>query len=124
MHKLINIQALRYLAVGIGNTAFSYSIYAFFLFLGLSYQASNLAAVLIGILFSYTMHGNIVFKNATPITFVKFIFAWICIYLGNITIIAFLMRFHMNAYLAGSLALIPVTFVSFFVLKFFVFARK
>jgi len=79
---------------------------------------------LIGILFSYVTQGKIVFGNATPITFLKFILAWICIYLGNITIIAFLMRFQMNAYIAGAIALVPVTLISYFVLKFFVFARK
>lgn len=92
-----------------------------FLFIGLEYRIANLLALLLGIAFSFTTQGTVVFRNATRVTFVKFVAAWMFIYLLNISLIAFLMRAAMSAYLAGAVATVPVTLVSYFILKFAVF---
>jgi putative flippase GtrA len=117
-------QFFRYVLVGIGNTAFSYGVYAAFLLVGFEYRGANLLALLIGIAFSFTTHGNLVFRNATPRTLLKFVLAWTLIYIFNISVIAMLMRAPMSDYLAGAIATIPVTLVSYFILKFAVFGRR
>lgn len=124
IRSLFKIQFVRYVLVGVGNTAFSYGIYAVLLWLGLDYRIANLSALLLGIAFSFTTQGNVVFRNATRITFVKFVIAWSIIYVFNISIITLLMRASMSAYWAGAVATIPVTFVSYFILKFAVFGRR
>jgi putative flippase GtrA len=124
MQRLLNFQFIRYLFVGVFNTGFSYSIYAAFLFMGLEYRVANLLALLLGIGFSFITQGNVVFKNATRFRFFKFVVAWLLIYLFNISLIAVFMRGTMSAYLAGALATVPVTLVSYFILKFWVFASQ
>lgn len=124
MQRLLNFQFVKYLFVGVFNTAFSYGIYAALLFIGLEYRMANLLALLLGIGFSFITQGNMVFKNATRLTFFKFVIAWLLIYLVNISLIAVLMRGDLSAYLAGALATIPVTLISYFILKFGVFASQ
>jgi len=120
----MNHQLTRYLAVGIGNTFFSYGLYAIFLYLGLAYQIANLMAMLVGIIFSFITQGNLVFKNATRFTFAKFVSAWLFLYIINISIIALLMSIPMTAYLAGAIATVPITFVSYFILQLLVFVKR
>lgn len=123
MEKLLNVQFIRYLLVGIGNTVFSYGVYAAVLFVGIEYRFANLLALLLGIFFSFTTQGTVVFRNANGVTFLKFLVAWLLIYLFNISIISLLMRSAMDPYLAGAIATIPVTLVAYFILKFAVFGR-
>ena len=117
-------QFIRYILVGLGNTAFSYCIYAAFLFIGLEYRVASLLALLLGIAFSFATQGNVVFKNATRLTFFKFVVAWLLIYLFNISLITVLMRGATSAYLAGALATAPVSLISYFVLKLWVFTSQ
>ena len=124
MQKLLNFEFVRYVLIGVGNTGFSYAVYATFLFFGLEYRVANLLALLLGIAVSFTTQGTVVFRNATRVTFAKFVLAWMLIYLFNISIIALLMGASMSAYLAGAVATVPVTLISYFILKFVVFGRK
>lgn len=117
-------QFIRYVLVGIGNTVFSYGAYAALLFIGLEYQLASLLALLLGIAFSFTTQGKVVFRHATHVTFIKFVLAWLAIYIFNISIIALLMSASMSAYMAGAVATVPVTLVSYFILKFAVFRRR
>lgn len=116
-------QFLRYVLVGIANTAFSYGVYAALLLGGLDFRVASLLALLLGVVFSFATHGTLVFRQATRITFVKFVIAWTLIYAFNITLIALLMRASIDAYISGAIATVPVTLVSYFILKFAVFGR-
>ena len=120
----IRHQFLRFVFVGIGNTAFSYGVYAALLLVDLDYRVASLLALVLGIAFSFTTQGTVVFRNATRITFVKFVFAWMLIYIFNVSVIALLMHGSASAYLAGAIATVPVTLISYLVLKFAVFGRE
>lgn len=119
----IRHQFLRYVVVGIGNTAFSYGTYAGLLLLGFEYRVASLLALLLGIAVSFITQGTVVFRNANRVTLVKFVVAWIVIYFFNIFLIFLLMRASMTAYSAGAAAIIPVTVISYFILKFAVFGH-
>lgn len=124
VRNLIKLQFIRYVVVGVGNTAFGYGAYAAFLFFGIEYRVASLLALVLGIAFSFTTQSTMVFRNATLITLVKFVVAWVILYLLNISLIALLMRASMSAYSAGAVATVPVTLVSYFVLKFAVFGSS
>ena len=123
MIQSIDRRFIKYVLVGILNTTFSYSLYSIFLYIGIKYQIANLLALAFGIIFSFTTQGTIVFNNATKITFIKFVLAWISIYSLNITLIGLLIRAPMSPYLAGAIAIFPVTFLSYFILKVIVFKK-
>lgn len=122
--KMVSNQGIRFAVVGALNTAFSYSIYAAFLFMGLNYQISNLFALLISILFSFKMQGALVFKNTNNKLLGRFILSWALIYLGTISVINQFMTLGLNAYWAGALALPFSVLFSYITQKYFVFRRS
>jgi putative flippase GtrA len=113
--------SVRYVLVGILNTSFSYIVYALLIFLGTPIAWASLGALLMGILWSYSTHGKIVFKHLSKTAFVKFVINWIVIYVLNVQLIYKLMEWDLNAYTAAAVATIPVTIISYFSLKYLVF---
>jgi putative flippase GtrA len=111
------------LLVGILNTGFSYFCYAFFIAIGLTIAWASLLALLLGIVWSFTTQGKIVFKQMTKASFVKFVIFWVAIYFLNIEMIYKLVQWKMNAYTAAALTTIPVTIISYFSLKYIVFRK-
>lgn len=115
------LHIVRFLLVGMINTAFSYAIYAGFLYLGLSYQIANLIALVLGILFSFKTQGRLVFKNTDNRLFGRFLLSWVLIYLGTITLIGRIIAFGFDAYTAGALALPFSIALSYLMQKYYVF---
>ncbi|MDP3639396.1 MAG: GtrA family protein, partial [Azonexus sp.] len=77
-----------------------------------------------GIVFSYITQSRVVFRNAGRATLLKFLIAWVLIYFINISIIYLLIQASINAYLAGAIATLPVTLISYLILKLAVFVRQ
>lgn len=119
--KTLNKQFIRFLIIGTINTAFSYSIYAFFLFLGLHYAQANLIALIFGIFFSFKTQGALVFKNSENRLFFRFLLCWLFIYSCNIGIISELLKYGFDAYISGALAIPLITIFSYFLQKYIVF---
>lgn len=121
MRDLLRLQFVRFVLVGVLNTAFSYGVYAFFLYLGLPYALANLAALLLGIAFSFRTQGALVFGNRNPRLIVRFAACWLVIYGFNVGVIALLVRAGFDPYAAGALALLPTTLASYVVQRLLVF---
>lgn len=115
------LHIVRFLAVGTLNTAFSYAIYAGFLYLGLGYQLANLIALVLGILFSFKTQGQLVFKNTDNRLFGRFLLSWVLVYLGTITLIGRIIALGFDAYTAGALALPFSIALSYLMQKYYVF---
>lgn len=114
---------LRYLTVGVVNTGFSYGMYALFLWCGLGYRLASLLALVLGIFWSYATQRVLVFRAAGRSTLLRYGLAWSFLYFLNIGIIGWLQSWSLDAYVAGALAALPVTVMSYFVLKIVVFSH-
>lgn len=114
---------IRFLVLGVVNTGFSYGIYAALVFLGVNYALSNLASLVLGILFSFRTQSKFVFQHARSYVFLRYIGVWAVIYCINVSVIALLMKFGWNAYISGALAIIPTAACSYFLQKLFVFSE-
>ena len=121
MNILLQRQFVRFLLVGSMNTAFSYGLYATFLWLGLHFAVANGLAFVISLLFSFRTQGALVFRNTDTSMFLRFVLVWVGIYLINIALIGGLMSLGLNAHVAGAIALVPVTLLSYLLQKFAVF---
>lgn len=118
-------QFARFVAVGLVNTGFSYLVYAIGLLVGLHFAFANLVAMVTGILFSFKSQGHIVFFNTEPRLLLRFALSWFLIWTLNVGGIYLLVdKLGLNAYVAGALCLGPVVVLSFFIQKYFVFARR
>jgi putative flippase GtrA len=114
-------QFLRFLVIGILNTAASYAIYAAALTLGFHFALANMIALIGGILIGFRTQGKYVFHRSESRLFWKFLVTWGLIYCFNIAFIDQLMDVGLGAYLAGAVALPFVVVLSFAFQKFFVF---
>jgi putative flippase GtrA len=121
MRRLAGRQFVRFVLVGVLNTAFGYGVYAAMLYLGFSYPIASLTSLLLGILFSFQTQGRLVFGDPRQRLLPRFALAWAVIYALNLGLIASFVRFGLDAYTAGALALVPTVVLSYLVQKFIVF---
>jgi len=116
------LQALRFILTGTLNTALSYGLYAVFLWLGLHFSLASLLATLTTIVSGFVMHGRMVFGNREPGRFGRYAGVWMVLYGLNIALIQALTQIGLNAYMAGALALAPVTAAGFLLHRRYTFA--
>ena len=122
--KLLDARLLRFIAVGIVNTSFSYGVYAGLLYVGIPYAFANLGSLVLGICFSFMTQSRLVFNNRDNRLFGRYVFFWGCIWVLNILLIKAFMHLGLNAYWAGAVAMVPVVITSYLVQKILVFARR
>lgn len=115
---------LRFLITGGLNTAFSYSVFALLLFVGLNYALSNLFSLMLGILFSFRTQSALVFNGGGRGVFLRYVMVWAFLYFCNIGMIGGLIRLGASAYVAGAIIILPTALASFFLQKYVVFPRK
>lgn len=124
MIAMIKRQAVKFILVGIMNTAFGYGIFALFIYLGLYYPLAVLFSMILGVLFNFKTIGKLVFDSSDNGLIFRFILVYIITYFLNIF---FLWLFKWlgfdNMYINGFVLLIPLAAVSFLLNKFFVFRR-
>lgn len=121
---MLNTQFLKFVAVGIVNTAFSYGTYAAFIYLGFSFVLASLISFILGILFSFKTQGALVFKNTDRRLLFVFTFNWLLIYLFMVGFIALMINLGFNEYWAGVLAMPPLAIFSYVTQKYLVFRNK
>ena len=117
-------QLIRFLMVGGINTAFSYLIYAFFLYIGLHYTIAVLLAQICGVLFNFNTTGKIVFNNTKPNLIFRFIGVYLLTYFLNIFCLKLFELNNFNMYIAGAILVLPIAFLSFFLNKSLVFSSQ
>jgi len=115
---------LRFLVTGGVNTAFSYGVYAFLVYLGIDYYISNLCSLVAGILFSFQTQAALVFRNSTRGLFGRYVAVWTILYMSNSVMIGLLIKIGANAYIGGALAIIPTAALSYVLQKAFVFSKE
>jgi len=123
MAAMLAQQALKFLAVGLLNTIFGYSLYALFLFMGMSYSLALTGATALGILFNFKTIGKMVFKSSDNTLIIKFFLVYIIIFFANLLLIKCFISIGINAYTSGIIVIIPLSIVSFILNKYFVFKR-
>lgn len=115
---------LKFSLVGVVNTAFSYGLYALLVYAGLAVPLASLLSLLAGILFSFATQSQLVFKQASAPTFLRYVLAWAFLYGFNQALVQGAMALGLNAYVAGAAATVPTVIISFFVLDRLVFRRR
>jgi putative flippase GtrA len=111
----------RFLIVGLGNTVFSYAVYALGLFMGLPYWLASLVALVIGIAVGFVMQGRLVFRSSLEGRLPVFVAVWAALYGVNILVIRLLTNLGIDAYLAGAMATVPTVALSFALNRLVVF---
>jgi putative flippase GtrA len=122
VNRFLEAQYIRFVLVGLLNTGFSFGVYALLVSAGLHFSVANLCAFLLGVLFSFRTQGALVFGNRDWRLIGRFFGVWVLIFLVNTGLIALFVRAGLSAYLAGAVALLPVTVLSYLAQRFLVFS--
>jgi putative flippase GtrA len=126
IEKLANQRMLRFVGVGLLNTAFGYSVYAFLVFAGIPYLIALSIATVAGVIFNYFSFGRMVFRApGGSVVFVKFIAAYAVLYLANAALLRVLTTsFHFGPYL-GQIICIPLSVLaSWLLMNYWVYKRN
>lgn len=118
------MQLFRFLAVGVLNTLFGYSVFAFALWLGLHYSAALAVATVLGVLFNFQSTGRLVFGCHDPGRLLAFVRVYALIYVLNVATVAILVQLGADAYQAGLLALLPIALISYKLNATYVFKQQ
>jgi putative flippase GtrA len=110
--------------VGVLNTAFGYSVYALFIFLGFHYTAAVLISTVLGVLFNFKTIGVLVFKNNNNRLIFRFFAVYALNYVLNVSFLKALKTAGSeNMYINGLIIVLPLALLSFVLNKKFVFKR-
>lgn len=121
VRKLFSSRFIRFLLVGVLNTIFGYTVFAFCLFLGLHYALAILIATIIGTLFNFKTTGKLVFNNTDNKLLIKFIGVYVVVYAVNAGLLKFFNTFEINMYISGGIVIPIVAILSFALNRQFVF---
>jgi putative flippase GtrA len=114
-------QAIRFFLTGTVNTAFSYAVYAAFIYAGAGYALASAASMAGGILFSYQTASSLVFRGPHRRSLPRYVLCYLVVYGFSVALLAMLDSFGTDPYLAGLLVAVPSAILSFALLKRFVF---
>lgn len=119
--KMLDQRLLRFVAVGVLNTAFGYLTYASLLWIGFNYAAASAIGTIIGVLFNFKSIGRLVFGSTNNGLLIKFFGVYLAVYILNIGGLWLLTNSGLDAYVAGLVTLLPAAILSFVLNKTFVF---
>jgi putative flippase GtrA len=114
---------LKFLGVGLLNTAFGYGIYAALVFIELPYLIALFLATVAGVIFNYFSIGRIVFKaRGGWLAFGKFIAAYVVVYIVNAALLSLLtVNFNLSPYLGQMLCIPPNVAMSWLLMNCWVY---
>lgn len=118
---LVRSRFIRFLLVGVLNTAFGYACFALLLWAGLHYTLALLLATVVGVLFNFKTIGSLVFGSSDGSLIWRFIAVYVLIYTANVAALALLQALGLPALVAQSVLVLPVAGASFLLSRRFVF---
>ncbi|MDD8026474.1 MAG: GtrA family protein [Acidobacteriota bacterium] len=119
--NFIKLRLIRFALVGVVNTAFGFTLYAIFLFMGANYNLANFFALTLSVIVGFFAQMTFVFGRRDKFLFLRFVIVWVVMYFVNVTAIAQLIRSGFDAYSAGAIIAFPGAILSYFLQKLYVF---
>lgn len=118
----LNRQFLSYLLVGGLNTLFGYLAFVLFIYLNCHYAVASFLAIVCGILFNFKTYGRIVFKSHDNSLIFRFVGFYAILYVISTVGLFLFKMIGVNLYYANAILIIPLSALSFFQNRRFVFA--
>jgi putative flippase GtrA len=112
---------LRFLLAGGVNTAVSYGVYAWMLWLGLALALASLLSLLAGIAVGFFTQGGFVFRSLSRSSLLRYLLAWAAMYAVHYGVVTGLMRVGVPPLAGALVALVLIAALSYFVLRDLVF---
>jgi putative flippase GtrA len=110
-----------FILIGIINTIFGYSVYAFLLWVGLHFSLAAGLSTILGILFNFKSIGVFVFNSKDNSKIKIFLIIYFICYVVNLVGIYSLEFFDVNSFFGGAVMLIPTALLTYNLLKRYVY---
>ena len=107
---------VRFVLVGLGNTAFGYAVFAGFVLLGMGSQAALALAFVLGVAWNYWMHARLVFGTGGYGKVPGYVAAYVAIWGGNALALRMAENLGLSALLAQALLAPAAAVLSFFLI--------
>ncbi len=114
-------QLIRFFLVGALNTLFSYCIFAFLIWVGISYPWALFIGSVLGVLFNFKTYGRLVFNSRNNKLIGRFFLVYAIVYLFNYVGLRIFLHVGINNYIGGAILAIPGGLLGFLLNKTFVF---
>lgn len=120
---MVFYQLVRFLAVGVLNTAFGYALFAVLTYAGMAYPLAIGLATIGGVLFNFQSIGRLVFSDASHSRFWRFVGVYCIVYLVNLGGVRLLLGSGLNVYAANAIMLVPLSLLAFILNRQWVFNK-
>ena len=121
---MISKRFMRFILIGILNTAFGYSLYALLIFLGLRFDLAILISTVLGVFFNFKTTGILVFNNRRNNLIFRYFGIYAIIYLINVILIWLMLKSAINSYLAQAFVTPVLVIFSYAMQRDFVFKMR
>jgi putative flippase GtrA len=115
IRKLLRSRAVKFIAIGIMNTAFGYFVFAMLYLATADHRLSIMVATIVGVIFNFLTTGRIVFENTSNALIFRFVGGYAFSLGANLVLLEIPVRLDANALLAQALCLPPVVGLTYFV---------
>lgn len=112
---------VKFILVGILNTAFGYFVFAALLYFGLHYTLAVVLSTIAGVLFNFKTTGTLVFKNNNNKLIFKFVAVYALTCIIGIIVLRLAELVNVNLYLAGMVSTGICAIIAFILNKNWVF---
>lgn len=112
---------VRFLIAGVVNTLFGLLIYSVAIVSGLVVWQALLAGILVGVFFNFLTTGGYVFRDLTAIRFLRFVVAYLLVYIVNLGSVMILSLWIDSVIWIQTILSIPVAVGSYLLMSRFVF---
>lgn len=117
-------QFVRFLLVGLLNTAFGYGAFALLILAGLPYPLAAFLSTVAGILFNFKSYGTLVFRSHDNRLLLRFFAVYLVCYGINLIPLAWAERNGISLLVTGAVIALPMAALSFALNRRFVFPRR
>ena len=121
IRDLHRVQFLRFVLVGVLNTAFGYGVFALLIALRIPYPIAAFLSTTLGILFNFKTYGVLVFGSHDNRLIVRFFLVYAICYALNVAALAWGSAHHISLYLVAAVMALPMAGLSFVLNRRFVF---
>ncbi len=119
---VFNYSFIRFLFVAGINTCFGYGMFAVVVFFLKNVYLSVVVSTVISVLFNFKTYGALVFKSKDNSKIFRFVGVYLCTMTIQMSLLKLLaLAGILNPYIAGGVILLPVSLLSFFLMRKFVF---
>lgn len=122
--KFINDKRIRFLFVGVINTAVGYGFYALFIYIGFNPYIATTLSTILGVINSYFWNKYFTFRKPKKslAEAVRFVLVYVISYAVNLGLVyLFVDLWGMNSYISGIICLFFTTIISYLGHNFFSF---